>query len=361
MTLIQAYENAIQRGDINEDLRQREVLLSMQRLLDELQKPRRFWFHWGHKTQPMGLYLYGPVGVGKTYLMDLFYQQVSERQKARFHFHHFMQQIDAQLRRRQGQKNPLQAIAADLAKTVRLLCFDEFLVHDVAHAMILKELLQALFANGIVLVATSNTRPEELYWNGVQRARFLPAIALIKTHCEELCLNEKKDYRVGRMPLLTSYFCPLNEENEQRMLEQFALLATKTEESGFLSVQNRDIPFIRCAERVIWFDFKVICNLPRSQLDYLELADRFDTIFIANIPQLRANDTIHAILLVHFVDVMYDRGIKIVISAAVPAEQLYTEGEMAQTFKRTLSRLLEMQSADYQQRHPRREVEDLQS
>lgn len=359
MMLIQQYEVAIARGDINDDARQRQILISMQRLVDDLHKPTHSWFHWRQKVQISGLYLYGPVGVGKTYLMDLFYQNVDERQKARFHFHHFMQQIDAQLRRLQGQKDPLLRIAADLAKKIRILCFDEFLVHDVAYAMILAELLQALFANDVILVATSNSRPDDLYLNGVQRARFLPAIALIKTHCEVLSLNEKQDYRLGRERQLEAYLYPLGPATDKILLEQFAAITQDIRKNETLTVQNRDIPFIQCGERAVWFDFKVICNLPRSQLDYLEIADRFNTVFVSNIPALTSNDTAPVILLVNFVDVMYDRGVQLVISAEVPLERLYLQGEMRQSFERTLSRLQEMQSADYLRRHPRRLIQTL--
>ncbi|KTC76835.1 cell division protein ZapE [Legionella brunensis] len=360
MRLIQCYEEAIARGDIEDDPLQRKVLASMQRLAEDLQLPRRSWLNWLQKLpQPVGLYLYGPVGVGKTYLMDLFYQYVAEEQKVRIHFHHFMQQVDGQLRRLQGQKDPLKRIAAELAKTIRLLCFDEFLVHDVAHAMILAEMLQALFAEGIVLVATSNTPPDELYLNGIQRVRFLPAIALIKTHCEVISLGEKRDYRLGREPLCTAYLYPLNLTTENSLAEQFAAIGGEIEEGGSLAVQNRSIPFVKCSERAVWFEFNVICNLPRSQLDYLEIATRFDTVFVSNIPALTASDTVHVILLIHFIDVMYDRGIRVVMSAAVPLEALYVQGEMSQAFKRTLSRLQEMQSIDYLRRHPRRVAQNI--
>lgn len=354
MTLIKRYETAIAQADIIDDPMQRQILDVMQELSNAIQKRSHSWFPWQRKKQAIGLYLYGPVGVGKTYLMDLFYEEIKGVGKARFHFHQFMQQIDQQLRRLQGQKDPLLRIAAELAKKITVLCFDEFLVNDVAHAMILAELLQALFAQGIVLIATSNTAPDELYRNGVQRDRFLPAIALIKTHCEVVRLNEKKDYRLGREPNFIAYLYPLDSNTDEKMNEQFAQMTEKTHSDGAITVQNRAVPFIKWGERVIWFEFKVICNLPRSQLDYLEISERFDTIFVSNIPQLTANDTIHAILLINFVDVMYDQGIKLILSAAVELEHLYLEGEMSQSFKRTLSRLQEMQSLDYIKRHSRR-------
>ena len=359
MNLLTQYDAAIHRNEIDNNPKQREILIPMQRIADELAQRERCWFQWGRKKTIKGLYLYGPVGVGKTYLIDLFYQYVEEEKKARFHFHHFMQQIDLKLRRLQGQKDPLRYIAKEIARSTRLLCFDEFLVLDVAYAMILAELFQALHSHGIILVISSNTRPDDLYLNGVQRARFLPAIALIKKDCEVLNLNEKKDYRLGHQPLFDTYLYPLNNQNKEAMERQFVSLEKNSELNGFITVQNREIPFIKCGSRSIWFAFEVLCNPPRSQLDYLEIADLFDTIFISGIPCLTENHTLQTIMFIHFIDVMYDRGIKVIISAEVPAEALYVKGEMKQSFKRTLSRLMEMQSVDYLSRHPRRMVQNL--
>lgn len=360
MILIESYHAAVARDEITDDLLQREVIVDLQRVMDELAAPAHGWFGWGSKKLVAGLYLHGPVGVGKTYLVDLFYGHVSERHKARFHFHHFMQQVDAQLRRLQGQKDPLHRIAADLAKSTRLLCLDEFLVHDVAYAMILAELLKALFEHGIVLVATANTPPDELYLNGVHRERFLPAIALIKQHCQVLLLSEDRDYRLGRAPLIQAYLYPLNTASWQSLVKQFNALATNCVDGGDLTVQKRLIPCVKCSEDAVWFTFDVICNIPRCQLDYLEIADRFDTVFVSDIPVLTADDTARAIMLIHFIDVMYDRGIHLVVSAAVTASQLYLSGSMIKSFQRTLSRLEEMQSIDYLQRHKHRNVSNFQ-
>lgn len=359
MSLVEQYEAIVQRGDIDNDPLQRELLTHMQRLADELNQSESSWWRWWGKNAIKGLYIYGPVGVGKTYLVDLFFDYVGEEKKARFHFHHFMQQIDGQLRRLQGQKDPLRQVAKEIAKSVRLLCFDEFLVHDVAYAMILAELLQALHAQGVILVISSNTKPDDLYLNGVQRARFLPAIELIKTHCDVFFLNKNRDYRLGREPLLEAYLYPLNESTERKMQEQFSSLAHDTKKNGCISVQNRDIPYLQCNEKSIWFSFDVLCNLPRSQLDYLEIADKFDNVFISGIPCLTENHTAQTIMFIHFIDVMYDRGINVIILAAVPSEELYIKGEMKETFKRTLSRLNEMQSVDYLGRHPRRIVKNI--
>lgn len=359
MSLIDHYDEAVACAEINDDPAQREVIKRMQRVADELTLPRLSWFNCWYKKPVKGLYLHGPVGVGKTYLGDLFYQHVAEKQKSRFHFHQFMQQIDAQLRRLQGQKDPLRRIAANIAKTTRLLCLDEFMVHDVADAMILAELLQALFAHHVVLVATSNICPDELYLNGPRRERFLPAIALLKQHCEVIALAEHADYRLGRQPLQQAYLYPLNKTTQKELAQQFASLAVNPVEGTELNIQNRLIPSVKYSERAVWFTFDVICNLPRSQLDYLEIADRFDTVFVSDIPTLTVNDTVRVILLIHFIDVMYDRGIQLVISAAVAVNQLYLEGEMYNKFQRTLSRLEEMQSEDYARRHHRRQIQSL--
>lgn len=353
MNLMSAYEAAIGAGDISNDTAQRDVIKSLQVIADALVKHKRSWFSSKKQAVP-GMYLYGSVGVGKTYVIDLFYHCLPERKKVRMHFHQFMQQVDRQLRLLQGQKNPIQLIAKQWAKTTHVICFDEFMVHDVAYAMILAELLQALNHQGITLVISSNTVPDDLYLNGVQRARFLPAIALIKKTCQVVQLDKQRDYRLGRTPLLEAYLAPLNQTTQERMQQQFASLNASLELQGCVSIQNRDIPYIQRSTRAIWFDFGVICNLPRSQLDYLELANQFDTLFVSNIPILTEKYATQTLMFIHLIDVLYDQGIKLVLSAEAPAEQLYLGTEQKNAFKRTLSRLMEMQSVDYLSRHPRR-------
>jgi cell division protein ZapE len=359
MTLIDHYEAAIHRGEINDDPLQRALLVYMDRLANDLKKANGSWFSRIWKPHIQGLYIYGPVGAGKTYLVNLFYEHVEETRKARFHFHHFMQQIDAQLRRVQGQKDPLKQIAKKLAKSIRVLCFDEFFVHDVAFAMILAELLQALISQGVILVISSNTVPDELYKSGVHRKRFLPAIEAINKNCEVLNLNELRDYRIGREPMAQAYLYPLNEQTQKIMSGQFKRLAGEFTEHGFIMIQNREIPYLKCGARAIWFAFDVLCNLPRSQLDYLEIANKYDIVFISDVPLLTENHTLQTIMFIHLIDVLYDRGIHVIISAAVSVTELYVKGEMLETFKRTLSRLTEMQSRDYLIRHPKREVKEI--
>ncbi len=356
MTLVEQYDAAVASNTIRNDPIQRMVVTEFERVREGLNQPLRKWFDFRPKKLTQGLYLHGPVGVGKTWLVDLFYQSVTQPHKARFHFHHFMQEIDSQLRCLQGQKDPLRRIAHDLSKSVRLLCLDEFLVHHVADAMILSELLQALFEHDVVLVAATNTSPDDLYLNGVRRERFLPAIDLIKQHCEVLALTQDHDYRLGREALFQAYLSPLDDLAKNTLIKQFETIVTNPIDHVELTVQNRPIVSVKCGERAVWFAFDVICNMPRCQLDYLEIAERFDTVFLSDIPVLTQNDTTQVILLIYLIDVMYDQGIRLVVSAAVPPDELYTQGPMIKSFQRTLSRLQEMQSVDYLKRHQRRHL-----
>ena len=356
MTMDAKYDALVEHQEIEEDADQRRLLPLFNRVAQSIeQTPEqtsvRKWLSWKKPTPQKGIYLYGPVGCGKTFLMDLFYEELQEPRKGRFHFHHFMQQIDVQLRRLQGHKDPLRALAVEIAKSIRVLCFDEFLVYDVVQAMILAELLTALFAEGIVLVATSNTPVDDLYLHGVHRERFVPAINLIKTHCEVVALTHQRDYRLEREQALMTYFYPLTPSNARKFSDQFATLEPNPQLAGTITIQNRTIPYVQCGEKSIWFDFDIICNLPRSQLDYLELVERFSAIFVSNMPMLNQKSTIFTRLFIQLVDVFYDRGIRLVISAEVPLHELQVAEEMATEFKRIASRLEEMQSQDYLRRH----------
>lgn len=343
MNLNEIYNQAVAKGAINEDPAQRKALMHFEDLRQQLAKPKYFF---RPRQTIQGIYIWGSVGTGKTFLMDMFFKEAPVVEKKRFHFHQFMQQVDAQLRRLQGTKNPLQIIAADLAKEASLLCFDEFLVEDVADAMILAELLLALFAHKVVLVATSNTKPDDLYLKGLQRARFLPAIAAIKSHCQIVEIVEQRDYRLGRAIHIQTWLYPLNAETQSTMLKQFSHIEKNSQSNGTITIQNRTIPYILCGQKTIWFDFNVICNTPRSQLDYLEIAQRFTTIFVSNIPAFKEQDSIYIVMLRNFVDVMYDAGIRLIFAAETSLDQLYAPDLIA-SFQRTYSRLEEMQSEDY--------------
>lgn len=352
MLLADAYMAALVRGDIQEDSEQQRLLMPLQRIADALQANQVWYKQILPKHNIRGLYITGQVGIGKTYMMDLFYQYLPEKGKFRAHFLHFMQQIDQKLRFFQGQKDPIMAIAKELAQHYRIICIDEFMVDDMAHAMILGGLLRALFRARVVIVATSNTKIDDLYRNGMNRERFLPAIELLHQHCDEIDLQSSVDYRLGKPTHLYAYVYPLNADNEQLLVKQFWALAVTASTDKTLSVQARTMEVVLKSETVVWFDFDAICAMPRCQLDYIELAERFHTIFVSNIPQLNAINTHTAVVLfIQLVDVLYDRGIRLIISATVPAHELYQSGPFSTEFVRTLSRLEEMQSEDYLNRH----------
>ncbi|HVT62319.1 MAG TPA: cell division protein ZapE [Legionellaceae bacterium] len=352
MNLEEAYTASVQRGDIQDDAEQRRLLLPLQRIARRL-ATQQAWYRFLLPKQPLkGLYIVGPVGVGKTFMMDLFYQSLPEQYKIRLHFLQFMQQIDQKLRFLQGHSDPLQKIAADFSKQYHMLCLDEFMVNDVAHAMILAELLAALFARRVIVVATSNTCIDDLYLNGMNRKYFLPAIALLHAHCDELILHSSLDYRLGKPITLHAYIYPLNRDNQKLLEQQFYALSSDVKEGGEIVVQSRHIPMLRMSSNAIWFEFAILCGVPRSQLDYIELADKFPTIFVSNIPNLSQLPTVTAVVLfIQLVDILYDRGIRLVISAAVPLSDLYSSGPMQNEFVRTLSRLEEMQTDSYLSRH----------
>jgi cell division protein ZapE len=344
MHLIAQYDLAVQQKQIQADVQQREVVIHFQQLWDELHRPKHFFLFW---KKLRGIYLYGPVGGGKTFLMDLFYHALPTSMSARFHFHQFMQSIDEQLRQLQGKENPIQHIAKKLASRVKVLCLDEFIVQDITQASVLVELLSGLFQRGVIIIATSNTAPDQLYLNGMNRERFLPAIALLHQYCEVLALSGQKDYRIGHLSSPVTYVTPLGDASEQTLLQVFHEHASCAQERGEICVQRRNIPFLRCGEHAIWFEFQVLCQIPRCQLDYLELAEKFSSFFVSNIPVLKPEDTVAVLLLMYLVDVLYDKRRRLVISAAASVDELYPAGPMHGEFERTKSRLAEMQSVDY--------------
>lgn len=303
------------------------------------------------RTQPVrGLYFWGGVGRGKTYLMDSFYESLPFQQKMRVHFHRFMRRVHRDLNSLKGQKNPLQLIAAGIADETRVICFDEFFVSDIGDAMILGGLMEQLFARGVTLVATSNITPERLYENGLQRQRFLPVIELIKTHCEVINLDGGTDYRLRTLTQARLYHCPLDEGAERAMTETFESLVPNLDEvrkQVFIEVEGRDIPCRYIAEDVVWFDFDALCAGPRSQNDYIELAREFHAVLVSGVPVMGADNDDEARRFINMIDEFYDRGVKVAISAQAGLLALYDTGKLAFEFERTRSRLLEMQSREY--------------
>lgn len=355
MSLITEYLTQCEQGLILKDQQQMAVLEKLQLLHDQLiahskRLPnilKRF-----RKTAPIrGIYLFGNVGCGKTYLMDCFYHSLNFDKKMRMHFHAFMHYIHLELKKLQGQKNPLEIIAKQIAKRAYVLCFDEFIVNDIADAIILAQLLDALFKQNICLVTTSNTMPDHLYLNGLQRRSFLPAIQLLKNHTEVIHIETGTDYRLRYLKDAGVFYYPHDQLALQKMEKTFSVLTHEDHDVSHdpIIVNERPIKVVKIVEQVAWFEFNVLCHTPRSQQDYLELVKRFHTLFLSHIPQISAQSHNTILLFIRLIDVLYDARTKLIFSAAVPIDQIYPSGQFRQEFTRTCSRLLEMQSETYYQ------------
>ncbi|MDB2416076.1 cell division protein ZapE [Pseudomonadales bacterium] len=299
-------------------------------------------------TSIKGLYLWGGVGRGKTMMMDMFCHALPPERRQRMHFHRFMRRVHDGLGRFSGQANPLLKVADEIASQGDVLCFDEFFVSDIGDAMILGEVMTALFARGVVLVATSNVEPANLYKNGLQRSRFLPAIDQIYAHCDVHEIDQGQDFRLRTLQQARLYHWPLSESTDQSMRESFSALASDREKSNVrLRVENRMIEALKVAGDVAWFRFSSLCEGPRSQNDYIELATLFTTVLISEVPVLDVNREDAARRFISLVDEFYDRRVKLVISADQPITDLYQGQRLSFEFERTQSRLLEMQSEEY--------------
>jgi cell division protein ZapE len=297
---------------------------------------------------PRGVYFWGGVGRGKSFLMDCFYEAVPYRRKRRIHFHAFMRDVHRQLNELKGENDPLLKVADRIADEVRLLCFDEFHVSDIADAMILRRLLEALFERGVVFVMTSNYPPDQLYPNGLQRENFLPTITLIKRQIDVLQIDSGIDYRLRTLEQVDIFHHPADEAAEQKMSEYFVAIANgEGMAGGSIDVLGREIATLRRSHGVIWFDFKTLCGGPRSQNDYLELARVYRTVLLSGIPKMSASMSSEARRFTWLIDIFYDHKVKLIATADCTPEQLYTEGTQAGEFSRTVSRLTEMHSHDY--------------
>lgn len=347
MTLLHHYHRAVSSGEILEDTRQLLVIEKLQTIYDALTKPKRFFDRF-NKTQIKGLYLFGSVGIGKTFLMDTFYHALPFEQKWRTHFLPFMHEVHTALHDLQGTKNPLQVIAKQWAEKARVICFDELVVHDIADALTLGGLLDAFFENEICMIFTSNVAPDDLYKKGIQRDAFLPTIEKIKCYCEVIHLDTIDDYR-KRYPDRTKYYwSPLTTAAQENMEKAFALFSQNAPISTApLTLYEREIRVKKSAGQVIWFDFLDICSVPRSKDDYLEIVKLFCVVLISNLTRIRADENDLARCFIQLIDILYDTNTRVVISAALPIEQIYTEGKLLFEFERTKSRLIEMQSAEW--------------
>jgi cell division protein ZapE len=347
-----AYQAELARRGYTADPAQLRAVAALQRCADEwvAYKSRRsnpLAKLLSRPPIPRGVYMYGGVGRGKSFLMDCFFDAVPLQRKTRLHFHEFMREVHRELAGLQGTVNPLDALAKRMARRYRLICFDEFHVADITDAMILHRLLAALFANRVGFVTTSNFMPDELYPNGLHRDRILPAIELLNTKLEVVNVDNGTDYRRRTLEQVAMYHTPLGEAADEAMAQAFDRLAEARLESPMLTIESRQIRARRRAGGVVWFDFQELCGGPRSQNDYLELANRFHTLLLSNVPQMFVRHASEARRFTWLIDVLYDRRVKLIMSAAVPPEALYTEGPLAHEFPRTVSRLTEMQSAEF--------------
>ncbi|MES2889537.1 MAG: cell division protein ZapE [Pseudomonadota bacterium] len=296
---------------------------------------------------PRGVYMHGGVGRGKSFLMDCFFQAVPLTRKTRLHFHEFMREVHRELAELRGTVNPLDVLAERMSRRYRLICFDEFHVADITDAMILHRLLEALFDNRVGIITTSNFHPDALYPNGLHRERILPAIELIKANMEVINVDNGTDYRSQTLEKVATYHTPLGPAADAAMEAAFLQLIEAKEEEPVLRIEHRTLQARRRAGGVVWFDFKLLCGGPRSQNDYLELATQFHTLLLSGVPVMPPRLASEARRFTWLVDVLYDRRVKLILSAAAPPEQLYVEGPLAHEFPRTVSRLREMQTAEF--------------
>jgi cell division protein ZapE len=300
-----------------------------------------------HPPLPRGVYMFGGVGRGKSFLMDCFFQSLPLVRKTRLHFHEFMREVHRELQELKGRANPLQELGRRIGRRHRLICFDEFHVADVTDAMILHRLLESMFEHRVAIITTSNFHPDALYPNGLNRERILPAIELLKSRLDVINVDAGTDYRQRSLSQVQMYQTPLDEAADAAMTQAFERLAEAAEAPPILYIEHRELHARRRAGGVVWFDFKALCGGPRSQNDYLELATQFHTLLLSDVPQMSPRLASEARRFTWLIDVLYDRRVKLILSAEVPPEQLYTEGPMAHEFVRTVSRLNEMQSAEF--------------
>ena len=345
--LKQAYQQAIDDGKIKSDENQLKALDLLQSIADQLNSNKKpSWFLRPLKIK--GAYLYGAVGTGKTFLMDLFYGQVETDRKLRMHFYQFMQMVHEKLKDLEGKKNPLNILAKEMAKQVRLICFDEFFVVNIVDAMLLGNLFKALFAEGIVLVTTSNVIPDELYKDGLQRDLFLPAIAQLNQNTQVMRVDSGVDYRIGKADYDRAYFHPQDLEMKEHLLSRFKHHASSSVKfNQSIIIDDRPIETLYLADNAVWFDFSKICGVPRSQRDYMLLSKQYDFVFMSGLRPIQPHENDLITNFIKLIDVFYDTKTRLIILASVPIPMIYTAGLHAFEFDRTVSRLLEMQSKEY--------------
>lgn len=351
MSVKKAYQETLAAQGHEADAAQRQVVdlfAELQAKLERNPDRRLLGLLPGKKEAVRGLYLWGGVGRGKTFLMDIFYRALDIKKKKRIHFHRMMHNVHDRLRILDDIEDPLDQVAADIAEETEVLCFDEFFVSDIGDAMILAKLLEGLFERGVTLVATSNSKPADLYRNGLQRERFLPAIALLEKYTNVVEMDGGNDYRLQLLRTSGTYITPLGDAADSSLKHYFDRIAAgHSLEEHELTILGRKLATRRCAKGVAWFDFMAICDGPRSQDDYIEIARWYPTVIVSDIPQLDRRLEDPARRFIALVDEFYDRKVKLIVSAATEIDRLYSGQRLAFEFERTASRLVEMQSDEY--------------
>lgn len=354
VTIAARYQLDLERNQWQSDAAQRRAVDALDNLRSSLLEPRRSPSLWarliGRKLSdaPRGLYLWGGVGRGKTYLMDLFFCELESIPRKRQHFHRFMLEVHAQLSELGDVDDPLALVAKRIRREARVICFDEFFVADIADAMILGRLFTHLFELGAVLVATSNVPPDDLYKGGLQRRQFLPAIEALKAHTEVLEVDAGEDYRLRVLKRADTYLHPHSDQTDATLEQAFDQLAPDSgTRNALLTLQGREVQTVRRADGIVWFTFDAICNGPRGAADYVEIARSFQTVFVSRIPKLDKDSDDQSRRFITLVDEFYDRRVKLLVSADVELDALYQGKRLNFEFERTRSRLIEMQSTDY--------------
>jgi cell division protein ZapE len=357
LNIREAYEDSLRREGHVRDQAQLEIIAQFEDLqarLDEHRLPRRGWrtFFKGRRNEEQagvrGVYLWGGVGRGKTFLMDLFFESLTIKAKKRIHFHRMMHEVHDRLKALDNVEDPLDKVAADMARRTRVLCFDEFFVSDIGDAMILGRLLDGLFRRGVTLVATSNSKPDELYKDGLQRQRFLPAIELLNRHTRVVNMDGDVDYRLRLLEKAGTYLSPDDADAAERLAffcDESASSQIRSNQE--LDVYGRKICAYKCAKGVAWFRFEEICDGPRSQSDYIEIARWYPLVIVSGVPQLDAAREDQARRFIALVDEFYDRRVKLILSADTDVNSLYRGDRLTFEFDRTISRLIEMQTSAY--------------
>ncbi len=345
---------------------QRAAILRLQKFYEELMgfaaaRRTRLRKLLVHPPLPRGVYLWGGVGRGKSFLMDCFYETLPYKRKRRVHFHAFMREVHENLKRLKNEEDPLRKVAGRIARETRVMCLDEFHVSDIADAMILYRLFGALFEHGVIFFITSNYPPEGLYPNGLQRTNFLPAIDMLKKELDVIEVDAGVDYRLRALQKMKVYHVPADEGAARKMAQDFAAIAGGEEHRRALEILGRELAVVRQARGVVWFDFATLCGGPRSQNDYLEIANRFHTVFLSGVPAMGVAQASEARRFTWLVDVLYDHRVKLIVTADVEADQLYQQGPNAHEFPRTVSRLIEMRGQEYLALAHRCDVETAQA